>query len=262
MEAYYYIAKMRILATLAYRFEVFTSIGANVLIMLATLFLWRTAYKGGSSPILGESQMLAFTLVAVVLSMMFVTNVSGKINQQIREGDIVLDLMKPVRLLGCYLAEDIGSSLSSLVNKALPMFILIAVAFKIPLPKNIADAALFIVSSCFSYAILWLLSALVGLTAFWVTELGNLAMIKDAMVRIFSGSLIPLWYFPAWVQNTLAYTPFPYTYQTPLGIYVGKIGVLDAMRTIGLQALWASLFTGIVLFVWRRAKQVTMVQGG
>lgn len=128
--------------------------------------------------------MLAFTLVSVILASMFVCNVANKINHQIREGDIALDLMKPVNLLMCYLAEDIGSSVSSLVNKALPMFIVVAVLFRIPLPASPEAAILFLVSAMFSYAILWLMSAIIGLIAFWVTELGPLEVIKDAIIRI------------------------------------------------------------------------------
>ncbi|AJY75060.1 ABC transporter permease [Paenibacillus beijingensis] len=262
MSAYYYLAKMRVLATLAYRFEVFVSIGTNVMMMLATLFLWKTAFQGVSSSILNEQQMLAFTLISVVLSSMFVCNVANKINQQIREGDIALDLVKPVSLLMCYLAEDIGSSISSLVNKALPMFLMLAVLFRVPLPVSPAAALLFLASVLLSYAILWLLSALVGLTAFWVTELGPLEVVKDAIVRILSGSLIPLWYFPGWVQHVLAFTPFPYTYQSPLGIYVGKIDSLAALQSMGIQAVWILILGLTVHRVWIRAKRSTMVQGG
>ncbi|WP_282939014.1 hypothetical protein [Paenibacillus sp. RC67] len=71
MSAYYYIAKMRVLATLVYRFEVFVSIGTNLMMMLATLFFWQTAFQVGSTGILNKPQMLAFTLVSVVLSSMF-----------------------------------------------------------------------------------------------------------------------------------------------------------------------------------------------
>lgn len=46
MGAYYYLAKMKILVSLAYRFEVFTTIGTNFILMLATTYLWKAAYRG------------------------------------------------------------------------------------------------------------------------------------------------------------------------------------------------------------------------
>ncbi|WP_282943200.1 hypothetical protein [Paenibacillus sp. RC67] len=125
---------------------------------------------------------------------------------------MALNLMRPVRFLFCYLAEDIGSSISSLVNKALPMFIIIAVLFHIPLPVSPVATALFLVSAVLSYAILWLLSALVGLVAFWVTALGPLDVIKicdgSHLIRQIDPSVV----FSRVGTATLAFTPFPYTY--------------------------------------------------
>lgn len=262
MSAYLYVARMQVLITLAYRFEVFVSIGTNLIMMLATFFLWQTAFEGSSPSILTESQMITFTLLSVVLSSMFVCNVSSTISQQIREGDIALNLVKPLSLILLFFAEDIGRSISSFITKSLPTFTIAAVLFRIPLPADVGSAILFLFSTIFSYVILWMLSALVGLVAFWITELGPLDVIKDATVRILSGSLIPLWYFPGWVQTVLSFTPFPYTYQTPLSIYIGKIGVLSALKSLGVQAVWIVLLSLIVYLTWNRAKRATFVNGG
>lgn len=263
MRAYAYITKMRIMSALAYRFEVYASIGTNLFMLLATIFLWNTAYNGiGSVESMNREMMVTYAILSVLLSNLFSCNVQNLINERIREGQIAVDLIKPVRLLGCYLAEDIGSVVTSFMNKVLPLFIFSAIFFQVPAPASWLDLLLFVPSCLLSFAILWLLSALTGLIAFWVMELGNLGIVKDALVRVLSGSLVPLWFFPQTVQQISVYLPFQYTYQTPLGIYIGKLSHAQALQAMGIQALWVALFAAIVAIVWKRAKRSTMIQGG
>jgi ABC-2 type transport system permease protein len=113
-----------------------------------------------------------------------------------------------------------------------------------------------------SYAILWLLSAIVGLVAFWAMELGNMGMVKDSIVRILSGSIIPLWFFPSSIQTISKFLPFQYTYQTPLAIYIGEIRTVDALKAMGIQFVWIAALYVLLYVVWNKAKKKTLIQGG
>jgi ABC-2 type transport system permease protein len=130
------------------------------------------------------------------------------------------------------------------------------------MPANAWAVGGFLVSSLFSFAILWLMSAMVGMVSFWVAELGNLGMVKDAFVRMLSGSLVPLWFFPAGVQNISEWLPFQYTYQTPIGIYIGMTSASDAVKAIGIQGLWIGILSLLLAWIWKRARSKVMVQGG
>ncbi|MBW5445045.1 hypothetical protein GE107_03070 [Cohnella sp. CFH 77786] len=264
LQAYAYITKMRILTNLAYRFEVFASIGSNLILLVASVFLWKAAYGGGvvRSGGIGLQDIVTYTIVSVLLASIFVCGVQDTIYYKIREGQIVTDLYRPIPLLAGYLADDLGSMASALVNKAIPLIVFASLFFGFPLPHSVSGLLLFIPSCMFSYAILWLLSALVGLVAFWVMELGNMGSVKDAIVRVLSGSLVPLWFFPEGVQTVSKYLPFQYTYQTPIGIYIGAAGTSEALQAMAVQGLWIGiLFAAVVLF-WKKTKTKTLIQGG
>ncbi len=87
-------------------------------------------------------------------------------------------------------------------------------------------------------------------------------MVKDAVVRVLSGSLVPLWFFPAEVQRVSEWLPFQYTYQTPIGIYIGIMPARDAMQAIGIQALWVVILALLLAWIWKRARSKVMIQGG
>jgi ABC-2 type transport system permease protein len=264
LQAYWYMTKMRLLTSLAYRFEVFASVGTNLILMLASVFLWKAAYGGGTQQInaLSLQDLTTYTVLSIMLASVFVCGVQDTIYYKIREGQIVTDFYRPIPLLACYLADDLGGMLSAMINKVIPLFVFAALFFGIPWPASISGFLLFIPSCLLSYAILWLLSALIGLIAFWVMELGNMGMVKDSIVRVLSGSIVPLWFFPESVQTLSKFLPFQYTYQTPLGIYIGNIGIKDALAAMGVQFIWVALLFILLAVCWKRTKSKTLIQGG
>jgi ABC-2 type transport system permease protein len=264
LQAYWYITKMKLLTNLTYRFEVFTSVATNLILTLASVFLWQTAYKGGSGTAqsLSLQDITTYTILSITISTIFVCDVQNTIYYKIREGQIVTDFYRPIPLLACYLAEDIGEMFSSLLNRALPLIVFASIFFGIPWPASIQGFLLFLPSCLLSYAILWLLSALVGLIAFWVMELGNMGNVKDSIVRVLSGSIVPLWFFPDTVQTISKFLPFQYTYQTPLGIYIGNTSISDAFTAMAVQAVWVGLLFLVLAAGWSRTKKKTLIQGG
>lgn len=264
MRAYGYLIKMRILTSLAYRFEVWIGMVGDIIMLAASVYIWKAAYGSGiaGAAVVELESMITYTVISVLLASVFQTGVQNTIYTQVREGNIALDFMRPLPLLGIYLSDDIGSMVSALVNKAVPLLVAAVLLFGFPLPAGAGAFAGFLISALLSFVILWLMSAMVGLVAFWVAELGNLGMVKDAVVRVLSGSLVPLWFFPNAVQRVSEWLPFQYTYQTPIGIYIGILPAEEALRAIGIQAIWVIILGLLLTWIWKHARSKVMVQGG
>lgn len=263
LNAYLYITKMRVLSNLAYRFEVFTAIVSNMILLIATVYIWHAAYSGiDAVETLALQDLVTYTVISTLLGSMFVCNVQNTIYGKVRQGQIATDLYRPIPMLASYLADDLGGAISSFVNRMIPMLLFATLLFGVPWPHSWVSFVLAVPSAILSYAILWLLSAIVGLVAFWVMELGNLGMVKDTIVRIFSGSIVPLWFFPESVQTVSRFLPFQYTYQTPIGIYIGAIPPEQAFRDMGVQFVWIVVLCLFLHRYWKKTKTKTLIQGG
>lgn len=261
--AYAYLAKLRILNQLAYRVEAFAGFVANVIPLIAMVFVWKAAYEGiGSVENVTAMDMITYTIISISLKDVFYCKAQDSILASVRDGSIAIELIRPVHPLGRLLAEDLAMSFGAVIRRFLPLVAFSFVFFQPPLPHSFWAALLFVVSCCFSYALLWLLSALVGMIAFWWMELGNLGMVKDAVVRLLSGSIVPLWFFPQIVQDVSVFLPFQYTFQTPLSIYIGKIGVVEALPAMGVQLIWVAVAYLCLVWAWKHGSQKVMVQGG
>lgn len=81
-------------------------------------------------------------------------------------------------------------------------------------------------------------------------------------MRFFSGQMVPLWYFPAFLAQVAALLPFQAVIGIPVSIYIGRLSIPDAIGAIGVQAGWAAVLLGLGRLVWQRAYIRLTVQGG
>ena len=263
MKSYLYIAKMRFISTLAYKFDVVVTMLGNILVMLTTIFIWHTVYSGkGSVAGVNESQMVTYAILAALLNTLQDTQVQNTIVQKVVTGEIAIDFLRPVNLLLSWMSDDIGSNISWFFLNLVPVVLLSALFFKPVLA--VSGLALFLLPAAvvLSFLLVWLMFCIVGMLAFWFMELGNLGIVQGQLIRLLSGVFIPLWFFPDWVQTVSRYLPFQYMSQFPLSICIGKVGTEGAIKGVVIQFIWV-VFLGIVLhLIWERAQKHVLVQGG
>jgi ABC-2 type transport system permease protein len=92
--------------------------------------------------------------------------------------------------------------------------------------------------------------------------MGPIASIKNYLISILSGAFVPIWFFPKTVQNILSFFPFVYTYQQPLGIYIGRTSTGAVLKGMSIQVIWILIFFILFSKLEKRAFKNIMVQGG
>ena len=263
MDAFRYLVKMKILVGFTYRFEVVMVVLTRLVVMVASVYLWNSAYANTAVlEGLAQNQMITYAVLAIVLSSLFQTEVENSVSHGVYRGTIAVQFLRPVDVLTIFFSEDIGLMLTSLLLRCAPLLLCGIFLFGISAPVSLAALGLFLVSIAFSYLILWLLSAITSMVTFWAMFLGQIGAVRMVIVNILSGMLIPVWFFPPVLQEILKFLPFQYTYQTPLGIYIGRIGIAEGLFQMGVQCFWIALLLVILRGVWKRAQRHVLVQGG
>ena len=255
--------KVRFLLALSYRFEVFITISTRLILLFASVFFWKTAFAGIDEVAeVNQEQMLVYSIMAIVLAVVNTFFIEDKIREKIRRGNVALDFIKPVNVFLMYFMEDVGDSLTAFVQRAIPILICAALFVTIPKPYSLIHFLLFLLSACISFLLLWLLSALFALLYFKYIDFGPLSNVKNYLITILSGSLIPVWFFPESVQKILEFLPFIYIYQLPLGIFIGRENISGALTGIGIQAFWCALAAFLFNYCRRRVIKTIIAQGG
>lgn len=263
MKAYIYVAKMRFQSMMAYPVDTWTFTIMQCLMMLAVGFFWRAVYGSTETAhgVSGDS-MIIYTVVSMLINSLYYMGVEDYISDAVKSGSIATDMMKPINLFSLYLAQDIGSIGFNFVFSTIPMFIVGALIFGLPVPASGLHFALFLASFVLGYTINWLFSATFAMLSFTALDLGPVFSIKYHFVNMLSGAMIPLWFFPEWLANAMYCLPFVYMFQEPLSIYIGKYEIAECLPKLGIQAAWAAGLLVVFLFAQKRATNRVMVQGG
>ena len=125
--------------TLTYRFELWMELFINVLFMLVYVYLWKALYTGRTS-VEGYDLNKILTYIVVsqtLLTFTFTLRVARIIEEKVRTGEVVTDLMKPVDFQLMILTTAAGTSSHTVLFNMLPKFLLFYGAFGLSLPSSL-----------------------------------------------------------------------------------------------------------------------------
>ena len=213
MKKYLYVVKTQIIKSMTYEFNVYGNILMQTIIMITSAHFWRALYQGrGMVGDVDADSMLTYVVVSSLLSVLLITNVERRIQMSVIKGTVATDMMKPINIFGVYFAEDIGNIAALTFQNMLPILVIGSLLIKVPGMADIRDMPLFILSVAESFLINWLIAALFGMIAFTAVNIDALIQVKKHLLRLLSGSIIPIWFFPAGVARILEALPFVYIY--------------------------------------------------
>lgn len=263
MKKYLYVIKTQIIRSFIYSFNVYGNIIMQTIIMITSAFFWRALY-GLEGSVMGVDVdgMLTYIVLSSMLSVVLFTNVERRLEESVIKGTVAVDLMRPINIFGVYFAEDLGSIIALILQNLLPIFVIGSLLIKVPVMADVSLLPIFIISVIQSLIINWLISALFGLWSFTAVNIDALIQVKKHLVRLLSGSIIPLWFFPDWFRCILEKLPFMYIYQLPLTIFIGRGSKSEMLEQLILQTAWLVILAVAFYVISNRIVKRVMVQGG
>lgn len=263
LTAYFYVYKIRIQKSLAYHFDVYGNIFMQCIIMFSTACFWRALYSVNSVVQGVEAeQMYIYTVVSTGMSVFFMNEVEHRVMHSVEKGTISVEMLKPISLYGIFFFEDLGKLTALLFQNLLPILFIGSFFIAVPKPVSATAFLLFLTSLIMAYLIHWLLAACFSMWAFVTIDMVPLLQVKKHLVRLLSGSIIPLWFFPDWLAAILNYLPFVYIYQLPLDIYIGKEEMKNLIPRMGIQISWVVVLFVLFTVLQKRILRKIMIQGG
>lgn len=262
-KAYYYVYKTRIQKSLAYRFDVYGNIIWQCIVMFATAYFWKALYVGYET-VKGVrvEDMMVYTIVSSMMSLFFITFVEQRVIQSVEKGTVATDMLKPISLFGIYFFEDLGYTTSLIFQNIIPILLIGSLCIVVPTPHSLGSFLLFVPSVVMAYLINWLLAACFSTWAFTAINMQPMVQVKKHLIRLLSGCVIPMWFFPEWLSDILNALPFVYIYQLPLDIYIGKYELDVLLGKMGIQLLWLVILWILFSFLQKRVTKHVLVQGG
>lgn len=261
MSKYWAIFRTQLANNLAYLGDVAMRSVAILLFMWIFAQLWRTTYRAmGVTEMAGLTvrDTLWYLLLAEVI-VLSKPNLARSIAQNVRDGSVAYLLNKPYNFVLYQFSVGMGDSVLSLGFNALLGGLL--VWRLVGPPPNLWGWPLVLVSMLLAWGIDFCITVLIGLAAFVTEEVRAFEWIYQKMLFILGGLLIPLDFYPDWLQNAARVLPFAYTVYGPAHLFV-KPELTGFLTLMAGQLFWLGLLASVVALVYTRSMRWLAINGG
>jgi ABC-2 type transport system permease protein len=258
---YLEFAKKAFAREATYRMEVFTNVGSLLVRLYLMKMVWLALYAQNAAPAgVPLHAIITYTTIALLMSLVLEIDGTRMIRDRVREGSIATDLMKPINLPLYFFSDGFGQTLlhALLIVPSL-LLALFIVHIDVPAPLTLLA---FTFSFALGYIVNFLLNFLMNTIAFWTLETFAIQLIVRWVSDVLGGQIVPLIFFPGFLQKIVLALPFAAVYSTPLLIYTGTIAPSAYLPAFATQLAWGTAFAVLATFVWRGALKRVVVQGG
>ncbi|MFE2613173.1 ABC transporter permease [Micromonospora chalcea] len=261
IRAYRSMARMALKSLLAYQTSFLFGMLASAFGVLAMLYLWRSALAAGSRQGFDWPQMKAYLLVAFVVGSLVSSYTDYRMANRIQQGDVAMDLVRPVDYQWSRLAESVGFAVYE-AGTAIVVVLAAAAIFGGMPPPDRDTLPLFILSALLVLPLRFGIVYLSGLLVFWTQNYVGVQAARIALITLFSGALVPLAFLPEWMRIIATYLPFVGMASTPALLYTGSLDGSDATTAVLVQAAWAVALWWLARLMWSAAARKLTVHGG
>lgn len=247
---------------LAYNMWVWADFVVTFVSMIVFVYFWRAVYEGTAS--IGGlvlSQTITYILLARLLSPLVETRTIFFFGFMIRQGQIAVELTRPLDFQLRIMTESFAEILVFLVQR-LPLFLIAWLFFGMRLPTDPVVWLVFFVSLLIGQFIIFLFDWMFACLAFYVTETWGLSVVRVGAGSFFSGALVPLVMMPGWLQKVAGAMPFAQALSVPVSFLSGISSLADAPRIWLIQIIWLIVLFILSRLVFSVAVRKVTVQGG
>jgi ABC-2 type transport system permease protein len=184
---------------------------------------------------------------------------ANTISDNVKDGSIAYILNKPYSFLLYQFSNSMGETLfRALVNAIFGSFMVWWLVGPPPAPSGWALA---IITLLGTWVLNFCITCLIGLSAFLVEDVAPFLWIYQKFIFILGGFLIPLDFYPGWLQAIAKSLPFAAMIYGPSKLFVSPSMELFT-NVLLLQAVWILVLGSALVIAYRRGVSHLTVNGG
>jgi ABC-2 type transport system permease protein len=246
----------------AYRADVWLRVFGNVLGILVQVAIWRAVLGSGSAEGVDLPDMVTYSILTTLVAGLLMMGLYHDADDRLRTGDIAVDLLKPLRYPLYLFADGLGRSAYQALFTVLPTLAVAWPLFGFSPPASPGHALAFLAALAIALSVSYALSYLIALLAFWFLTTMHFRFAVAGFVTAFSGSFLPLWFFPPGWAAVARALPFQYLGFVPAAAYMGEIPVPELGLTLAGGVAWTAALLALAGWLWSASVRRLVVQGG
>ncbi len=267
MKKYYSFLRIRFVTGLQYRAAAWGGLATQFAWGGMTILLYHAFYQSDASAFPMEfSQLTSYIwLQQALLTLFNAWFFDNDIFESITSGSIAYEMCRPIDIYSMWFTKNVATRLSRVVLRSAPILIfamLLPYPYNLTLPADIMTFLLFLISSIFGLFVVTSIGMLIYTTAFYTISANGIKAIAVSAMELLTGALIPIPFFPDWLQPIIYLLPFASIQSTPFLVYIGQITGVQTLSAMALQLFWIVVLVGIGKLLMRNALKKVVAQGG
>lgn len=255
------IFSIEIRKLLSYRVEFWLQFIAAVLVNLGVYyFLWKSIFDFNQVDQLqgmSFSQLMIYYFLIPFIDRIVRSSENFSISQDIYSGTLNRYLIFPLSFFGYKYLERLAYSFLGVLQML--MGLLIIGFFTGWLQQTELSLQSFLLGLVFSFyagIFQFFLIAALEMISFWADNIWSLIVMARLATFFAGGGLVPLEFFPLWVQEILYWTPFPYLIAVPIQLFLGRADQAVLLQGLWVMAAWIAVSSALAVVMWRRGLRV------
>lgn len=266
MKAYLSIIRMRFIALLQYRAAaaagMFTQLffGCVMIVVMRQFF-----FSSGEAQPMTLAQAVTYIWLGQALLGMMPWNGDSEVINMIKDGNIAYELCRPLGIYSHWYCRLIALRTAPTLLRCIPIFIITASlprGYALQAPPSLAAFAAWLVAILGSLLLGCALSNIISISALWTVAGDGMLRLVPALVIFFSGSIVPLAFFPDWAQGVVNFLPFAGLVDVPNQFFIGTLAPAMVLPMLVRQLAWTGFFVllgqGLIMLAIKRV----VIQGG
>ena len=233
----------------AYQIEfIFEFLGAAVVPAAIQWILWYAMFKiGGAQKIGGMDYrgMIHYTLISILFTQIRGGDHDFELAEMIRSGQLSNYLLRPVGVVEFVYLRGLGPKIF-ISGVCLIAGIILGLWFGMSPLRILGSMVLALIGNAIHYQI----SASLAATSFLWEEAYGILMVKNMVVSLLSGELIPLNLFPPSLQWIWKSTPFYLYVFGPVQYALGNWTHLEFLRQLAFSFAWLFFGWALIRVSW------------
>lgn len=267
MNKYLSFFRLRFSMGLQYKAAALAGIATQFFWGLMEILVFQSFYRSDASSFPMEFFATAsyIWLQQAFLALFMTWMMETEIFDSITNGSIAYELCRPIDLYDMWFSRSLAYRLSRAVLRCMPILIIALLLPKpwgLSLPVSPMAFLLFLASLILGLLVTVSFCLLIYIACFYTISSIGIRMVAVSVVEFFSGSIIPLPFFPSSLRQVMELLPFAAMQNVPLRIYSGDLSGQAMEKALLLQILWLAVLLLMGKGMSKAALKKVVVQGG
>ena len=267
MKSYLHYFKLKFISNLQYRFEALAVISTQFVFGFIYISIYIAFYESGGNNLPMElNELVSFLWLEQAFFILIYSFYRDKeIIKMIKNGNVSYELTRPQDLYFMWFSKIYGDKLSKTLLRMFPIIIiasLLSEPYKLNLAISIKPLILFIIALTLASILITLIVLLFHIICIFTLDDKGIVNIFMAVSDLLSGLVIPIPFFPKYLQRISNVLPFRYVSDFPFRLYVGNISISEGINGIIIQIIWIIIIFIIGKTLMKKALKNAVIQGG